>query len=58
MFALCVETKRCQVACGFDSDSCTYKTIEPNALKHLLSVPITCLSSQASVLLPLVLAFK
>lgn len=57
MFVLCVETKHCQVACGFDSDSCTYKTTEPNALKHWLCVPITCLSSQSSILLHPVLAF-
>lgn len=51
MFVLCVETKHCQVACGFDSDSCTYKTTEPNALKHWLCVPITYLNSQWSILL-------
>lgn len=57
MFVLCVETKHCQVACGFDSDSCTYKTTEPNALKHWLCVPITYLNSQWSILLHPVLAF-
>lgn len=51
MFVLCAETKHCQVACGFDSDSCTYKTTEPNALKHWLCVPITYLNSQWSILL-------
>lgn len=56
MFVLCAETKHCQVACGFDSDSCTYKTTEPNALKHWLCVPVTYLNSQWSILLHPVLA--
>lgn len=57
MLVLCAETKHCQVACGFDSDSCTYTTTEPDALKHWLCVPITYLNSLWSILLHPVLAF-